>query len=157
MRSKLSIVLSALLILGLLVTACGTAATPAPAAEQPAAPAASAGTTHSTRTARPPRPSKGSSTLSRRVARSFVAFTPACRLRLPGFRRARARVSTLTCQAVAAAVFGDPNAAEFVPISAAEPRPCFASARGRYGAAQHDADLQLARSSGAISSPRDVL
>ncbi len=43
MRSKLSIVLSALLILGLLVTACAApAATPAPVSEQPAAPAVSA-------------------------------------------------------------------------------------------------------------------
>ncbi|MFZ2358586.1 MAG: amino acid ABC transporter substrate-binding protein [Anaerolineae bacterium] len=124
MRSKLSIVLSALLILGLLVTACAApAATPAPAAEQPAAPAASA--------EQPAQPEQPAASAEQRILDAVKArgkVVCGVHTSLPGFGYLDSDGKNQgfdidLCRAVAAAVFGDPNAAEFVPISAAERGP----------------------------------
>lgn len=124
MRSKLSIVLSALLILGLLVTACAApAATPAPAAEQPAAPAASA--------EQPAQPEQPAASAAQRILDAVKArgkVVCGVHTSLPGFGYLDSDGKNQgfdidLCRAVAAAVFGDPNAAEFVPISAAERGP----------------------------------
>jgi general L-amino acid transport system substrate-binding protein len=124
MRSKLSIVLSALIILGLLVTACAApAAAPAPAAEQPAAPPASA--------EEPAQPEQPAAPAAQKILDTVKArgkVVCGVHTSLPGFGYLDADGKNQgfdidLCRAVAAAVFGDPNAAEFVPISAAERGP----------------------------------
>ncbi len=124
MRSKLSIVLSALLILGLLVTACAApAAAPAPAAEQPAAPAASA--------EQPAQPEQPAAPAAQKILDTVKArgkVVCGVHTSLPGFGYLDSDGKNQgfdidLCRAVAAAVFGDPNATEFVPISAAERGP----------------------------------
>lgn len=124
MRSKLSIVLSALLILGLLVTACAApAAAPAPVAEQPAAPAASA--------EQPAQPEQPAAPAAQKILDTVKArgkVVCGVHTSLPGFGYLDSDGKNQgfdidLCRAVAAAVFGDSNAAEFVPISAAERGP----------------------------------
>ncbi len=124
MRTKLSVVLSALIILGLLVTACAApAATPAPAAEQPAAPPASA--EEPAQSEQPAAPA-AQGIMDTVKARGKVVC--GVHTSLPGFGYLDSEGKNQgfdidLCRAVAAAVFGDPNAAEFVPISAAERGP----------------------------------
>jgi general L-amino acid transport system substrate-binding protein len=124
MRTKLSVVLSTLIILGLLVTACAApAAAPAPAAEQPAVQPASA--EQPAAEAQPTAPA-AQKILDAVKARGKVVC--GVHTSLPGFGYLDAEGKNQgfdidLCRAVAAAVFGDPNAAEFVPISAAERGP----------------------------------
>jgi general L-amino acid transport system substrate-binding protein len=124
MRSKLSIVLSALIILGLLVTACAApAATPAPVAEQPAAPPASA-----EEPAQPEQPAAPEAQKILDAVKARGKVVCGIHTSLPGFGYLDSEGKNQgfdidLCRAVATAVFGDPNAAEFVPISAAERGP----------------------------------
>ena len=120
MRTKLSLVLSALIILGLLVTACAApAAAPAPAAEQPAAAPASA--------EEPAQPEQPAAPAAQKILDTVKArgkVVCGVHTSLPGFGYLDADGKNQgfdidLCRAVAAAVFGDPNATEFVPISAA--------------------------------------
>jgi general L-amino acid transport system substrate-binding protein len=124
MRSKLSIMLSALIILGLLVTACAApAAAPAPAAEQPTAAPASA--------EEPAQPEQPAAPTAQKILDTVKArgkVVCGVHTSLPGFGYLDSDGKNQgfdidLCRAVAAAVFGDPNAAEFVPISAAERGP----------------------------------
>jgi general L-amino acid transport system substrate-binding protein len=124
MRTKLSIVLSTLIILGLLATACAApAAAPAPAAEQPAAPPASV--------EEPAQPEQPAAPAAQKILDTVKArgkVVCGVHTSLPGFGYLDADGKSQgfdidLCRAVAAAVFGDPNAAEFVPISAAERGP----------------------------------
>lgn len=124
MRSKLSVVLSALVILGLLVTGCAApAAAPAPAAQEPAIqPAAEEAPAEAQPTAAP----AAQKILDTVKARGKVVC--GVHTSLPGFGYLDADGKNQgfdidLCRAVAAAVFGDPTAAEFVPISAAERGP----------------------------------
>ncbi|HSN74627.1 MAG TPA: amino acid ABC transporter substrate-binding protein [Anaerolineae bacterium] len=124
MRSKLSVVLSTLIILGLLVTACAApAAAPAPVAEQPAAPPASA-----EEPAQPEQPAAPTAQKIFDTVKTRGKVVCGVHTSLPGFGYLDADGKNQgfdidLCRAVAAAVFGDPNAAEFVPISAAERGP----------------------------------
>jgi general L-amino acid transport system substrate-binding protein len=124
MRTKLSVVLSTLIILGLLVTACATpAAAPAPAAEQPAAAPASA-----EQPAQPEQPAAPAAQGILDTVKARGKVVCGVHTSLPGFGYLDSEGKNQgfdidLCRAVAAAVFGDPNAAEFVPISAAERGP----------------------------------
>lgn len=125
MRSKLFVALSAFVILGLLMASCAApAATPAPAAEQPVAQAAS--TEPPAAEAQPPAAATTQKILDTVKARGKVVC--GVHTSLPGFGYLDADGKNQgfdidLCRAVAAAVFGDASAAEFVPISAAERGP----------------------------------
>lgn len=124
MRSKLSVVLSVLLIFGLLVTACAApAAAPAPAAEEaPIQPVAEEAPAAAQPTAEP----AAQKILDAVKARGRVVC--GVHTSLPGFgyldSEGRNQGFDIDlCRAVAVAVLGDPTATEFVPISAAERGP----------------------------------
>ena len=124
MRTKLSVVLSTLIILGLLVTACATpAAAPAPAAEQPAAAPASA-----EQPAQPEQPAAPAAQGILDTVKARGKVVCGVHTSLPGFGYLDSEGKNQgfdidLCRAVAAAVFGNADAAEFVPISAAERGP----------------------------------
>lgn len=122
MRSKLIVTLTTLVVLGLLITSCAApAATPAPAAEQPTAPVEQPAAE-----AQAPAQPATEKILDAVKARGKVVC--GVHTSLPGFGYLDADGKSQgfdidLCRAVAAAVFGDANAAEFVPVSAAERGP----------------------------------
>lgn len=121
MKAKLSFLVSTVVAIAMLITACAPAATPTPAPaaqEQPTAvPAA-----QEQPTAAPP----AQKILDTVKGRGKVVC--GVHTSLPGFGYLDANGKNMgfdidLCRAVAAAVFGSPDAAEFVPISAAERGP----------------------------------
>lgn len=125
MRSKLFVALSALVILGMLITGCAApAAAPAPAADQPAAEPASV--EQPAAEEQPTAAPAAQKILDAVKARGKVVC--GVHTSLPGFGYLDSEGKNQgfdidLCRAVAAAVFADPSAAEFVPISAAERGP----------------------------------
>jgi len=127
MRSKFFVVLSVFVIFGLLLASCAAPAAapaPAPAAEQPTAQAAPV--EQPAADAQPPAAPATQKILDAVKARGKVVC--GVHTSLPGFGYLDSEGKNQgfdidLCRAVAAAVFGDPNATEFVPISAAERGP----------------------------------
>ncbi len=126
MRSKLSLVMATLVIFALLMASCAAptaapAPAPAPAAAEPAAPAEQPAAE-----AQPPAQPATQKILDAVKARGRVVC--GVHTSLPGFGYLDAEGKNQgfdidLCRAVAAAIFGDPAATEFVPITAAERGP----------------------------------
>lgn len=125
MRTKLFATLSVLMILALLLAACAAPAA-APAPTTAPAPAEAAPAEQPTTAAAAPAAPATAKILDTVKARGKVVC--GVHTSLPGFGYLDADGKNQgfdidLCRAVAAAVFGDPSAAEFVPISAAERGP----------------------------------
>ncbi len=129
MLRKLTLVVSVLILASLVLAACGPAATPAPAssdsgasADQPtAAPASGSGDT-----AMPAQASGYGEIMNRVRERGSVVCGGRTDLAGFGFLDANGNNKGFdidVCKAVAAAVLGDPEAVEIVPLTAAERGP----------------------------------